>query len=76
MPETFVAQVQAGTVLVPLMVGVVVVWLLALGHRRGLTWGRALTVLVATAYGAGVLAVTFFPWQLPFGTTDDVWVGS
>ncbi|HEY0240925.1 MAG TPA: VanZ family protein, partial [Friedmanniella sp.] len=47
-----------------------------LGHRRGLTWGRALTVLVATAYGAGVLAVTFFPWQLPFGTTDDVWVGS
>ena len=50
MPGTFVVAVHAGPVLVPLLVGVVVVWLLALGHRRALTWGRALTVLVATSY--------------------------
>ncbi|MGI3785994.1 MAG: VanZ family protein, partial [Janthinobacterium lividum] len=75
MPGTFVVAVHAGPVLVPLLVGVVVVWLLALGHRRALTWGRALTVLVTTAYAVGVLAVTFFPWQVPFGTTDDVLVG-
>jgi hypothetical protein len=74
-PGTFVVAVHAGPVLVPLLVGVVVVWLLALGHRRTLTWGRALTVLVATSYAVGVLAVTFFPWQVPFGTTDDVLVG-
>jgi glycopeptide antibiotics resistance protein len=69
-PGTFVAEIQPGPVLVPLLVGVVVVWLLALGHRRALTWGRALTVLVATAYVVGVVAVTFFPWQVPFGTAD------
>jgi glycopeptide antibiotics resistance protein len=69
-PGTFVAEIHAGPVLVPLLVGVVVVWLLALGHRRALTWGRALTVLTATAYALGVLAVTFFPWQLPFGPAD------
>jgi glycopeptide antibiotics resistance protein len=69
-PGTFVAEVHAGPVLVPLLVGVVVVWLLALGHRRGLTWARTLTVLVATAYALGVVAVTFFPWQVPFGATD------
>ena len=70
MPGTFVAEIHAGPVLVPLLVGVVVAWLLALGHRRALTWGRALTVLVTTAYAVGVLAVTFFPWQVPFGATD------
>jgi glycopeptide antibiotics resistance protein len=75
-PGTFVAEVHAGPVLVPLLVGVVVVWLLALGHRRALTWGRALTVLVATSYAAGVLAVTFFPWHVPFGAIGDVSVGS
>ena len=75
MPGTFVAEIHAGPVLAPLLVGVVVVSLLALGHRRALTPGRALTVLVATAYAVGVVAVTFFPWQLPFGGTDDVLVG-
>lgn len=73
MPGTFVAEIHAGPVLVPLLVGVVVVWLLALGHRRALTWGRALTVLTVTAYAVGVVAVTFFPWQVPF-TGDDVLV--
>lgn len=75
MPGTFVAQVHAGPVLVPLLVGVVVVWLLALGHRRALTGARALTVLVASTYALGVVAVTFFPWQVPFGATQDVLVG-
>ena len=75
MPGTFVAEIHAGPVLAPLLVGVVVVWLLALGHRRALTPGRALTVLVATTYAVGVVAVTFFPWHLPFFTTDDVVVG-
>lgn len=70
MPGTFVAELHAGPVLVPVLVGVVVVWLLALGHRRGLTWGRALTVLVASAYVAGVVAVTFFPWRVPFASVD------
>ena len=70
MPGTFVAEIHPGPVLVPLLVGVVVVWLLALGHRRALTWGRAVTVLVATAYATGVVAVTFFPWQVPFATGD------
>lgn len=70
MPGTFVAEIQPGPLLLPLLVGVVVVWLLALGHRRALTWGRALTVLVAAAYGFGVVAVTFFPWQVPFATPD------
>ena len=70
MPGTFVAEIHAGPVLVPLLVGVVVVWLLALGHRRALTPGRVLTVLVATAYAVGVVAVTFFPWQMPFGSAD------
>jgi glycopeptide antibiotics resistance protein len=69
-PGTFVAEIQPGPVLVPLLVGVVVVWLLALGHRRALTWGRAATVLVATVYAAGVVAVTFFPWQVPFASAD------
>jgi glycopeptide antibiotics resistance protein len=73
-PGTLVAEMHAGPVLVPLLVGVVVVWLLALGHRRALTWGRTATVLVATAYAVGVVAVTFFPWRIPFGTAD-VWVG-
>lgn len=76
MPGTFVAQIHAGPVLIPLLVGVVVVWLLALGHRRALSWGRSLTVLVVTAYALGVVAVTFFPWQLPFGTADDVVIGA
>lgn len=76
MPGTFVAQVQSGPVLIPLLIGVVVVWLLALGHRRALTGWRAVTVLVTTAYAVGVVAVTFFPWQVPFGTTDDVLVGA
>lgn len=75
MPGTFVVAVPAGPVLVPLLVGVAAVWLLALSHRRTLTWARALTVLVATAYAVGVLSVTFFPWQVPFGTTEDVLVG-
>lgn len=75
MPGTFVVAVHAGPVLVPLLVGVVVVWLLALAHRRALSPGRALTVLVASAYAVGVVSVTFFPWRLPFGTTDDVVVG-
>ncbi|MGI3782788.1 MAG: hypothetical protein ACRYG2_18675, partial [Janthinobacterium lividum] len=70
MPGTFVAEIHAGPVLVPLLVGLVVVWLLALGHRRALTWGRALTVLTVTAYAVGVVAVTFFPWQVPFGRGD------
>ena len=70
MPGTFVAELQPGPVLVPLLIGVVVVWLLVLGHRRALTWGRALTVLVTTAYALGVVAVTFFPWQLPFASPD------
>ncbi len=70
MHGTLVADVQSGPLLVPLLVGVVVVWLLALGHRRALTWGRAVTVLVATGYAAGVVAVTFFPWQMPFATAD------
>jgi glycopeptide antibiotics resistance protein len=65
-----VDKIQAGPLLVPLLVGVVVVWLLVLGHRRSLTWGRALTVVVATAYAAGVVAVTFFPWQVPFASKD------
>jgi len=69
-PGTFVAEIHAVPVLAPLLVGVVVVWLLALGHRRALTWGRATTVLVATAYALGVVAVTFFPWQVPFGAAD------
>ncbi len=75
MPGTFVAEIHAGPVLVPLLVGVVVVWLLALGHRRALTGARTLTVLVATSYAVGVVAVTFFPWQIPFGAADDVLVG-
>jgi glycopeptide antibiotics resistance protein len=71
-----VAELHAGPVLLPLLVGVVVVWLLALGHRRSLTWGRALTVLVTTAYATGVLALTFFPWRAAFaGIQQDVLVG-
>ncbi|SDU90763.1 Glycopeptide antibiotics resistance protein [Microlunatus sagamiharensis] len=67
MPEVFAVTVQAGPVLVPVLVGVVVVWLLALGHREALTGARALTVLVTSAYGAAVLAVTFFPMTLVLG---------
>lgn len=67
MPEVFAVTVQAGPVLVPVLVGVVVVWLLALGHRQTLTGARALTVVVASAYGAAVLAVTFFPMTLVLG---------
>jgi glycopeptide antibiotics resistance protein len=65
--EVFGVTVQAGPVLVPLLVGAVVVWLLALGHRRELTGPRALTVLVAATYVAGVVAVTFFPMTLVVG---------
>lgn len=67
MPEVFAVTVQAGPVLVPVLVGVVVVWLLALGHRQALTGARALTVGAASAYGAAVLAVTFFPMTLVLG---------
>ena len=67
MREVFGVTVQAGPVLVPLLVGAVVVWLLALGHRRALTGPRALTVLVVATYGAAVVAVTFFPLTLVVG---------
>lgn len=77
MPGSFVAELHAGPVLLPLLVGVVVVWLLALGHRRALTGARALTVLVTTTYLTGVVALTFFPWRVPFaGERPDVFVGS
>ncbi|WP_204911996.1 VanZ family protein [Microlunatus spumicola] len=77
MPRSFVAELHAGPVLLPLLVGVVVVWLLALGHRRALTPGRTLTVLVATTYAAAVLALTFFPWRVPFPDgRGDVLVGT
>jgi len=76
-PRSFVAELHAGPVLLPLLVGVVVVWLLALGHRRALTPGRTLTVLVATTYAAAVLALTFFPWRVPFpDARGDVLVGT
>ena len=61
MPGTFVVELHAGPVLVPLLVGVVIVWLLALGHRRALTWGRALTVLATSVYGAALVVVTALP---------------
>nr|WP_269778707.1 VanZ family protein [Microlunatus antarcticus] len=32
--------------------------------------------MVVTAYAVGVLAVTFFPWQIPFGTSDHVTLGT
>ncbi|SEQ68975.1 VanZ family protein [Microlunatus flavus] len=67
MPGVFGVTVSAGPVLVPLLVGVVVVWLLALGHRRALTPAHALTVLAAAGYAAAVLAVTFFPMTLVLG---------
>ena len=77
MSGTFVAELHAGPVLLPLLVGAVVVWLLALGHRRALTRARALTVLVTTTYVTGVVALTFFPWRVPFaGERPDVFVGS
>lgn len=73
MPGTFVTELHAGPVLLPLLAGVVVVWLLALGHRRALTGARALTVVVSAAYLTGVLALTFFPWRVPFpGAEPDV----
>lgn len=73
MPGTFVAELHAGPVLLPLLVGAVVVWLLALGHRRALTGARALTVVVTATYLTGVLALTFFPWRVPFpGAEPDV----
>jgi glycopeptide antibiotics resistance protein len=76
-PRSFVAELQAGPVLLPLLVGVVVVWLLVLGHRRALTPGRTLTVLVATTYAAAVLALTFFPWRVPFpDARGDVLLGT
>ena len=67
MREVFGVTVQAGPVVLPLLVGAVVVWLLALGHRRALTGPRALTVLVVATYAAAVLAVTFFPMTLVVG---------
>lgn len=67
MPGVFGVTVQAGPVLVPLLVGVVVVWLLALGHRRALTAARAVTVVAASTYAAAVLALTFFPMTIVVG---------
>jgi glycopeptide antibiotics resistance protein len=77
LPGTFVAELHAGPVLLPLLVGAVVVWLLALGHRRALTAARALTVVVTATYLTGVLALTFFPWRVPFpGAQPDVLVAT
>ena len=61
MPGPFVVEVHAAPLLVPLLVWVVVVWLLALGHRRALTWPRTATVLATSAYGAGLVVVTALP---------------
>jgi glycopeptide antibiotics resistance protein len=77
LPGTFVAELHAGPVLLPLLVGAVVVGLLALGHRRALTAARALTVVVTSTYLTAVLALTFFPWRVPFpGAQPDVLVGT
>ena len=77
MPGTFVAELHAGPVLLPPLVGAVVVWLLALGHRRALTAARALTVVVTVSYLTAVVALTFFPWRVPFpGAQPDVLVGT
>ena len=64
MPVPFVVVLHAGPLLVPVLVGVVVVWLLALGHRRALTWARSATVLATTAYAGALAVVTALPPML------------
>lgn len=61
MPGTSVVALHTTPVLLVLLVFVATCWLLALGHRRALTAGRAATVLVTCLYGTGVLVVTAFP---------------
>lgn len=71
MPSATLVHLHAAPVLGPLLVGVVAVWLLALGHRRSLTVPRALTVVVVSTYAAAVVALTLFPVQLAFGNAGN-----
>lgn len=62
---SLVTGVHAGALLLPLLVVVAGAALLGLGLHRAITPARVLTVLVATTYLVGVVAVTMFPQHAP-----------